>query len=125
MTARRSIYVDSFQHVNPLPAATRIGPMIASSVITPRDPYSTTVPDDLAAQVANLFSHMGDILAAAGATWDDVIKIEFSVPSLDDRAVINVPFLDRFPDPDSRPARHTSVGTPNAQCSFWAYVTEA
>lgn len=98
--------------------------MIASSVIVPRDPGQQTIPDDIESQLANLFSHMGDLLDAAGAGWEHVIKLEFSVPGLDDRAKINVAFLEHFPDPGSRPARHTTTGTPNAQCTFWAYVPE-
>lgn len=121
---RRSIDIASFRHSNPIPAASRIGPLVASSVITPRFPNSTEVPDDIAGQVENLFAHMGAMLAAAGAGWEHVIKLEFSVPSLDDRAVINGPYLERFPDPASRPARHTSVGTSQAQCAFWAYVPD-
>ncbi len=121
---RRSIEIDSFRHTNPIPAASRIGPMIASSVITPRFPNSTEMPDDIETQVENLFAHIGAILQAAGAGWEHVIKLEFTVPSLDDRAVINGPFLERFPDPGSRPARHTSVGTAHAQCTFWAYVPD-
>jgi 2-iminobutanoate/2-iminopropanoate deaminase len=124
MTERRSIDIDTFQHANPIPCASRIGPLIASSVITSRDPGATTVPDDIESQVANLFHHMGAMLAAAGAGWEHVIKLEFTVPSLDDRAVINVPYLERFPDPTSRPARHTSVGSSQAQCTFWAYVPD-
>jgi enamine deaminase RidA (YjgF/YER057c/UK114 family) len=122
--ARRSIHIESFQHSNPIPAACRIGPMIASSVIIGRNPGATVVPDDVESQIANLFSHMDEMLRAAGAGWEHVIKIDFSVPSLDDRAAINGPFLERFPDPDSRPARHTSAGSPTAQCTFWAYVTD-
>jgi enamine deaminase RidA (YjgF/YER057c/UK114 family) len=121
---RRSIDIESFQHSNPIPSASRIGPMIASSVITPRLPNSTEVPDDIGTQVENLFHHIGEMLAAADAGWEHVIKLEFSVPSLDDRAIINGPYLERVPDPASRPARHTSVGTPTAQCTFWAYVPD-
>ena len=122
--SRCSIHIASFQHSNPIPGACRIGPMIASSVIVGRNPGETVVPDDVEVQIANLFHHMGEMLRAAGAGWEHVIKIDFAVPSLDDRAAINGPFLDHFPDPDSRPARHTSAGSPNAQCSFWAYVTD-
>lgn len=121
---RRSIEIDSFQHTNPIPSACRIGPMIASSVVIGRNPGEDVVPDDVEAQVANLFHHMGEMLRTAGAGWEHVIKIDFSVPNRDDRAAINRAYLAHFPDPESRPARHTSAGSPNAQCTFWAYVTD-
>jgi 2-iminobutanoate/2-iminopropanoate deaminase len=124
VSQRRSIDIESFRHSNPIPGACRIGPMIASSVIIGRDPDSTSVPDDVESQIANLFAHMGELLREAGAGWEHVIKIDFSVPSLDDRAAINVPFLEHFPDPGSRPARHTTAGASVAQCAFWAYVVD-
>ena len=35
---RTSIETDSFRHANPIPAASRIGPLLVSSIIGPRDP---------------------------------------------------------------------------------------
>ena len=64
---RQSIEINSFQHVNPIPAASRIGPLLVSSVIAPRDPGEQTVPEAPEAQYANLFHHIGEILEAAGA----------------------------------------------------------
>ncbi len=34
---RRSIEIESFSHQNPIPAATRIGPLLVSSIIPPFD----------------------------------------------------------------------------------------
>jgi enamine deaminase RidA (YjgF/YER057c/UK114 family) len=120
--SRRSIDIESFAHSNPLPSASRIGPLVMSSVVVGRDPGGTTVPDEVSGQLANLFHHVGELLTAAGATWDDVVKMNFWVPSLDDRALLNEPWLAHFPDEASRPARHTQVGGPIATCDFTAYV---
>ena len=112
-------------HGNPIPAVTRMGPLVVSSVIAARDPGSHEVPASLAEQVENLFHHAGEILAAAGAGWEHVVRMNFFLPSLDDRAALNEPWLRRFPDPESRPTRHTQVGSaPYAQCDVWAYVRE-
>jgi enamine deaminase RidA (YjgF/YER057c/UK114 family) len=121
---RRSFDVSSMTHANPIPAVTRVGPLVVSSVIVGRDPGSSNVPDSIEAQLENLFHHVGEMLAAAGADWSHVARMNFYLPSLDQRNALNDPWLARFPDPDSRPARHTQVGGPVAQCDFIAYVHE-
>jgi enamine deaminase RidA (YjgF/YER057c/UK114 family) len=106
---RRSIDIQSFAHTNPIPAACQIGPLLVSSIIAPRDPGSPTIPDDVGAQLANLFHHAGEMLEAAGFGWDDVAKMTFYVPDIAVRDAINGPWAERFPDPVSRPARFTQV----------------
>jgi 2-iminobutanoate/2-iminopropanoate deaminase len=102
----------------------RIGPLITSSIIVARNPGGDGVPDDIASQLDNLFHHVGEMLRAAGADWRHVAKMNFWVPSLDDRAAINVPWVQHFPDPAARPSRHTQVGGKVAQCDFLAYIDE-
>jgi 2-iminobutanoate/2-iminopropanoate deaminase len=122
---RKSFEVSSMQHSNPIPAVTRVGPLVMSSVIASREPHANAVPDSIEAQLSNLFHHVGEMLAAAGADWRHVAKMTFYLPSLDFRAQLNTPWVERFPDPDSRPARHTQIGaTPYAQCDFVAYVDD-
>lgn len=122
---RRSIDIDSFAHANPIPAATRIGPLVTSSIVVARDPFGDTVPHAIDEQLANLFHHVGAMLAAAGAEWRHVASMTFYVPSLDDRAALNEPWLEHFPDEASRPSRHTQLASGStAQCTFIAYVTD-
>ncbi len=122
---RQSFDVASMQHSNPIPAVTRVGPLVMSSVIASRDPGTSTVPADIATQLDNLFHHVGEMLAAAGAEWRHVAKMTFYLPSLDLRAELNKPWLARFPDPASRPARHTQISSGTyAQCDFVAYVDD-
>jgi 2-iminobutanoate/2-iminopropanoate deaminase len=123
--ARRSFEVASMPHSNPIPAVTRVGPLVTSSIIASRDPGASTVPDDVRAQLDNLFHHVGEMLAAAGADWRHVAKMTFYLPSLDLRAELNDPWLAHFPDPRSRPARHTQLSSGKyAQCEFLAYVDD-
>lgn len=121
---RRSIDIASFPHSSPIPAASRIGPLIVSSVVVSRDPGTKDVPDDIDAQIANLFRHVGDLLDEAGASWGDVIKMNFWVPTLEDRPHIDGPWVAHFPDPAARPARHTQVGSDVARCDFTAFVLD-
>lgn len=123
---RKSIEIESFVHLNPIPAATRIGPLIESSIIPAFNSGTRDLPDDVDDQIANLFLHMGNMLEGAGATWDDMAKITFFVAGgADARTSLNGPWAEKFPDPDSRPSRHTmSVPGDRASisCVFTAYV---
>jgi 2-iminobutanoate/2-iminopropanoate deaminase len=107
--------------------ASRLGPLLVSSVIAPFDPGTRTVPDTPEAQIANLFTHAGNILEAGGATWADVAKMTFFVSDLAYRDLLNAPWAERFPDPSSRPARHTQLSPgasarPMITCDLMAYV---
>jgi 2-iminobutanoate/2-iminopropanoate deaminase len=124
---RRSIDIATFSHANPIPAASRVGPLLASSIIVGRDAGSSRIPHDVDSQLANLFHHVGAILEAAGADWRHVAKMTFYVPDIGVRDAINGPWAEHFPDPASRPARHTQVSPAGAQavtCEFLAYVED-
>jgi 2-iminobutanoate/2-iminopropanoate deaminase len=124
--ARQSIEITSFQHVNPIPAASRIGPLLVSSVIAPRDPGESTMPDDPEGQYVNLFHHIGQILEGAGADWRHVARITFYVPDIAFRDSCNPIWVEHFPDADARPARHTQLvaGSKFASCEFIAYIDD-
>lgn len=123
---RKSIDITSFTHVNPIPGASRIGPLLVSSVIAARDPGAPTVPESPEAQYANLFHHIGEILAGAGADWRHVARITFFVPDLSFRDACNPIWIEHFPDPESRPARHTQfvADAKLASCEFIAYIDD-
>ncbi|MGH6979744.1 MAG: RidA family protein [Stellaceae bacterium] len=124
MAKRRSIHIVGFKHGNPIPAATRMGPLIVSSVIVGRDPATAEMPDSVDQQCVNIFAHIRAMLAEAGATTDDVVKIDFWVPDpATGRGVINQEWIKMFPDFDSCPARHTHTGGgKTVQAAFMAYI---
>lgn len=123
---RTSIEVASFAHQNPIPSATRIGPLLVSSVVSPYLPGTRDVPDGVDAQVAVLFDRVGEILAAGGATWEHVAKMTFFVRDISARDALNAPWAERFPDPASRPSRHTQIaelaGASLVSCDVLAWV---
>ena len=127
--ARRSIDIEGFVHSNPIPAATRIGPYVTSSIIAPFNPATRDVPEALEDQIDNLFTHVGRILDGSGGTWDDVAKMTFYVADPgESRKALNGPWLERFPDPASRPARYNmkveSIGPAQIKCDFVAYIED-
>lgn len=125
---RTSIEIESFPHLNPIPGATRCGPLIESSIIVAYNDGERVMPETMEEMVANLFLHMGNLLEGADATWDDMVKITFFTNDRGAaRDAVNTPWLEYFPDPASRPSRHTmqaasSDDKPSISCVFTAYV---
>jgi len=125
---RQSIEIDSFSHLNPIPSATRIGPLIESSIIPPYNDGVRELPETMQEQISNLFLHMGQILAKAGASWEHVAKVTFFVADPNEaKLALNKPWTEVFADPESRPSRHTMAvlddGPVKISCVFSAYVT--
>jgi len=124
MPDRRSIEIEGLSHLTAIPVATRIGPLVTSSVIVAFNPGTREVPEGAKAQLDNLFRHMKLILDEAGASWDDVAKVEFWAPTAEMRSEIDGHYVEVFPDEASRPSRHTHVsGGTVMTASFIAYVS--
>jgi enamine deaminase RidA (YjgF/YER057c/UK114 family) len=125
MAKRRSIHIAGFKHGNPIPAATRLGPLLVSSVIVGRDPTTAKMPDSIEEQCVNIFAHVRAMLAEAGATPEDVVKMDFWVPDpASGRAIVNQEWVKMFPDFDACPSRHTHTagGGQTIQATFMAYI---
>jgi 2-iminobutanoate/2-iminopropanoate deaminase len=126
VSGRRSIQIDGLSHLTAIPVASRVGPLVMSSVIVAFDPGTRNVPATIEQQLANIFTHVDAMLNAAGATWDDVVKMNFWLADVADRPAVEAPWLARFPDESSRPARHTQItpGATVATADFTAYVED-
>lgn len=110
MIVRRSISApDIPEHVNPIPAATRIGNMLFSSAVGGEDPETHELPADKEAQIANVFRTIRAIMREAGGSPENIGKLSVYVADRDDRKLINPHWLEMFPDENSRPVRHTSA----------------
>jgi enamine deaminase RidA (YjgF/YER057c/UK114 family) len=110
MTKRRSISAaDIPEHTNPIPAATIVGNTLFTSAIGGEDPATLELPEDKAAQIANVFRTMRAIMREAGGTTDNIGKVSIYVGDRDDRKLINPHWLEMFPDETSRPVRHTTA----------------
>ncbi len=107
MTSRKSIDVPGLQHDNPLPAACRIGSLLMSSGIFPKDPATGQAPSEVEQQSELLFANIRRVVEAAGGTTEDIIKVTLWVKDKSAKEFLNHEWLKMFPDPHSRPARHT------------------
>ncbi|WP_067680818.1 RidA family protein [Nocardia miyunensis] len=128
MARRVSIDVPGFGHANPIPVGSRIGPFLASGVLTGRDPVTHELPDSLDAQCANVFDHVRALLTAAGGTTDDILKMTFWLADYRNREALNREWLAMFPDPATRPARQAVAahldGGSLVQCDLLAVLDD-
>ncbi len=123
---RRSVSVPGLAHgTQPIPIASRIGPLIASSGIHGVDPATGQLPASTEQQIALMFSNVSSVLEAAGASLEAVIKMTVVACSAQARPAINAAWIACFPDPDSRPARQLLVRElghgMRVQCDVLAY----
>jgi 2-iminobutanoate/2-iminopropanoate deaminase len=77
-----------------------------------------------------MFENLSAILAAGGASLDDVAKLTVYIGSPGYRSLVSSQWIKAFPQAATRPARHTMVN-PNlpsgmhVQCEALAYVAES
>jgi len=124
---RVSIEVPGFEHDNPIPAGCRKGPFLITSGVSGKQPFTGKYPEGIEAQCAQMFETIRKILEVAGATTDDIVKINVWLKDRNLRPAVNKEWLAMFPDPHLRPARHTfqSPDLPGGmlvQCEVIAYV---
>jgi len=130
MDKRRSIEVGGVKHQNPIPSACRKGPFVVSGAISGADPETGKVPADLDAQCRQMFQNMRRVVEAAGGSPEDIVKMNVWISDRALRPTLNRYWVEMFPDPHSRPARHTiahSDFTPpmQIQCDLLAVIGES
>jgi 2-iminobutanoate/2-iminopropanoate deaminase len=110
MVERKSVNFPGFGHQNPIPNASRIGNIVMSSVSGGSNPGTRELPPTLEAQVANVFGYIRSAVEAAGGKTEHIVKINFFVKDpTSQREALNAEWVKMFPDPNSRPARHTQA----------------
>jgi 2-iminobutanoate/2-iminopropanoate deaminase len=127
MDKRKSFDVEGLGHANPIPAVSRIGNIVATGGVSGTDTSTGKISENVATQCAHMFKNLREILAAAGAAPEDVIRVTVWIVRPEIRAEVNKEWVVMFPDPHSRPARHTMfydhfAGTMVVQCEAWAVI---
>ncbi|HEY7294765.1 MAG TPA: RidA family protein [Dehalococcoidia bacterium] len=108
MGRRQILEVPGVTHgAAPIPMGVRVGNMIFSSGISGMDPATSTVPPEPARQAELMFQNLRTLLAAGGATPDDVAHMTVFLKDNQHRQALNAEWLKMFPDEHDRPARHT------------------
>lgn len=110
MSKRRSITVEGFSHgPQPIPAASRVGPLVMTGGVHGLDPETGKLPDDVVEQARLMFHNLERIMVAAGTGLGNIARMTVYVKVPEARAAVNDEWVKAFPDPLSRPARHTLV----------------
>ena len=104
------------RHDNPIPAAAVHRGVLASSAISGKDPVTARYPGDKERQIALAFDHLRSVLAGAGASIEDVVKLDLYFADKTDRRLVNAHWLEMFPDERARPARHAHAASLPAGC---------
>ena len=76
-----------------------------------------------------MFENVRRVMAAAGGTPDDIVKMTVWITDRSLREIMNRHWVAMFPDPQSRPARHTLTSHDFAapmqiQCDLMAVMGE-
>ena len=129
MEKRRSIEVAGVKHLNPIPAACRRGPFVTTGAISGANPQTGKVPDDLDAQCRQMFDNVRRLIEAAGGSPDDIVKMTVWISDRALRPTLNKYWVEMFPDPHSRPARHTVAQSDftspmQIQCDLFAVIDD-
>jgi reactive intermediate/imine deaminase len=104
---REAIHSDAApQALGPYSQAVRAGDTVYCSGQIPLDPVTgEVVAGDVAAQAQRVFANLAAVLAAAGATFDDVTRVAIYLPDLGDFGAVNEVMKQYFTAP--YPARAT------------------
>lgn len=126
MTLRKSIYVEGFGHKNPIPAASRIGNVVASGIIYGLDVSTGKPAAGLEEQARLMFHHLKAIVEEAGGRVEDILKLNLWMVDRSKREAVNAEWLKMFPDAASRPARQAMQAELGpgilVQCDFLAVL---
>jgi enamine deaminase RidA (YjgF/YER057c/UK114 family) len=110
VTKRRSIEIAGLSHgAQPIPAASRVGPLVMTGGVYGLDRDTGTIPDDPAEQVRLMFENLALIMQAAGGDLGSVARMTLFVKTPEVRPIVNDVWIAAFPDAASRPARHTQA----------------
>lgn len=92
--------------IGPYSQAVRAGQFLFLSGQTPIDPATgNLVEGDVAAQTRRVFTNLGEVLKAAGLSFDHVVKTSVFLADMNDFAVMNEVYGSYFKPP--YPARTT------------------
>ena len=109
MAWRESYEIPNVAHNAPIPMATRVGNILYTSGIMGKSMETGAFPESVEDQARECFKNLEAVLAKAGAKPSDVLKVTVYIKSNNNRQAVNPAWLEMFPDPHNRPARHQTV----------------
>lgn len=108
MAKREVIHIEGSEHENPIPTAVKVGNMVYTSALIGSDPKTGEIPEDVDQEIFNLFFYIEEIMKAAGGSTDNIAHLSVNMVDRKYKENVNKEWLKMFPDPENRPARHTT-----------------
>ena len=108
MAKREVLHIKGSEHQNPIPTAVKIGNMVYTSALIGSDPKTGELPEDVNEEIRNLFHYLTKIMEAAGGTTENIAHLSVYMVDRKYKENVNIEWLKMFPNPDNRPARHTT-----------------
>lgn len=105
---RRSVHLPGVEHASPIPTGCRIDNIVFSSGIFGTEEDGTCLLDE-GRQTERMFANLRRFLAAAGVGPEDVVRATLFAEDPSLRPAIDEQWVQLFPDPESRPARHLII----------------
>jgi len=109
MVRRRTIDLDGITHNAPIPMASVIENLLATSAIFGADRRTGQIPESAEEEIACLFENVTAVLNEAGGSCNDILRMGVLVKETSLRSIINEKWLAMFPNETDRPARHITV----------------
>jgi len=91
------------QHPHILSHAVKIPGLIFVSGQTPVNKEGVVVPGGIKEHTAQCINNVGNVLRAAGSSWEKVVKVNIYLKNMDDFAALNQVYEQLVPTP--KPAR--------------------
>ena len=110
-------------HKNPIPAAAVHRGVLISSSISGQDLVTSKYSSDKSTQIALAFEYLQNIVTDAGATAQDIIKVDMYFADKDDRKLVNQHWVLLFPDEQARPARQAHKSELPDGCCLQMVIT--
>lgn len=114
MTERESFFIPGATRTRMLPSGTRVGNLLFSSGIDGMDPDTGELGKSLEEQANLCFRNLKTLVEMAGGTPENVVRVHVLMGDPTQREAVNKPWLEMFPDENSRPARRVIKYDPPA-----------
>ncbi|WP_273367624.1 RidA family protein [Alicyclobacillus herbarius] len=93
----------------PIPQGAKLGRIVFSSAIAGADPETGKIPEEPERQVQLAFENVRRFMEICGGTTEDIGRVTVYLEEERYRDLVNTEWVKMFPDPNSRPARHSIV----------------
>ncbi|MCL6633193.1 MAG: RidA family protein [Alicyclobacillus herbarius] len=92
-----------------MPQGAKLGRIVFSSAIAGADPETGKIPEEPERQVQLAFENVRRFMEICGGTTEDIGRVTVYLEEERYRDLVNTEWVKMFPDPNSRPARHSIV----------------